>query len=149
MNDVIGSVLSLLNNKSLLRDPYNGNRVGNFFFDQDHQMNLRKYMPKGQVTDDNKKADMVSFGQSRKLNLPTVNVYFWTLEGDKDSTTNLKNSKLVYHYLEKIEDIINYNLDMMGNFKIKEFGKTIPPKYDKFNKVYWGVKPITFQRLRI
>ena len=148
MIGVIGSVLAILNNTSIVTDPYNGTRVGSFFFDQDHQMNFNKYMPKGQVTDDNTEVDRYSFGSSKRLRKPQVNVYFYTLDGDKDSSTGFKNRALVYDYMERIEDAINNNMDQMGIFRNASFEDTGKVTYDRSNKIYWGVKPIIFSRVK-
>jgi len=149
MNKIIGSVLDILNNSAYLTDPYNGSRVGSFFFGPDQELNLKKYMPKGQVTDSELSTNRYSFGSaSKRKSEPTINIYFYTLRGDKDPNTDNKNKSLVYDYLEKIEDALCNHMDEVGGFRNAKFGDTGEVKYDPDRKIFRGVKPVTFSKVK-
>ena len=144
MNTTITNVLTVLNTGSYLTDPYNGTRVGSFAFGPDYEMTFGKYMPKIHVTDGDYSTDRYTFGKSRRLKQPTINIYFYTKDGDKDFNTNYKNRQLVYDYLDKIEDAISNNMTLIPNVKSPQFGNVGRVIYVQEQKIYWGVKPVTF-----
>ena len=144
MNTTITNVLALLNSTTYLTDPYNGTRVGNFAFGPDYTMTFSKYMPKIQVTDSDSLTDRYSFGKSKRNKQFTIHIYFYVNDGDKDPNTNFKNRQFVYDYLDKIEDAINNNMAQIPNVRNPQFGSTGRVVYIPEQKIYWGVKPVTF-----
>lgn len=146
INTIIRDVKTILNSGSNVVDCYNGTRVGSLFFGPNDDMNFSKYMPKGQVTDQNINSERYTFGNKpRREKSPAIFVYFFTKKGDKDFTTGYKDKELVNDYLDRIEKAINDNIGSISGAHTPDYGETGRIEYDRENEIYWGVKPITFR----
>lgn len=106
-NQAINTTLSILNTR--VADDYNGVRVGSFFFSGDHIVdNFIKYMPKGQVTEDEQITENQSFGIPYESDeIYRLNINLFVKHGDIGSISGLKNRAACLHYTKLIKNAIN------------------------------------------
>lgn len=142
-NNVVSTTLTILNTR--LTDPYNGTRVGSFFFDNDHEVIFGKYMPKGQVTYDSLDVSNNSFGLNYSRDqIFRVNVHFFTKRNDVGSGTNLKNRALVEHYIESIKNTLITNTGSYGAVQIS-FDTIERPIFIENEDIFVGTVPVIFK----
>lgn len=125
VNTVIGSVLKLLNDSSVIPKPYS-NHSGSLFFGPNQEIAFRRTMPKGQVTPDEDFNDTKSFGYPTKRDKHyNFFIDFYTQENRVDTEGN-KDSELLSRYGDLIEDAFMNN--RIGNFTWEDIRTEIAPR---------------------
>jgi len=138
-NGIVGSVLSTLNNSSILADPI-GTRVGSFFFGPNQILAFRYNAPQGKVTGGTSYSDEQSFGRSlTRSKHHNIHVAFYTKTDVKDVNTGYKNEELVLDYLDKIEQAVITNVaGSIGNLCLETSEIEEDPFFVPESGIYGG-----------
>lgn len=124
-NTLIGSVLDILNDSSIIPKPYS-NHSGSLFFGPNQEIAFRRTMPKGQVYSDEEFNDVKSFGMPTKRNKHyNIFIDFYTLENKLD-LDGYKDAELLNRYGQFIEDAFINN--RIAGFTWEDIRTDIPPR---------------------
>jgi len=141
---LIGSILTNLNNTSILTDPFNGTRIGSFVFGPDQELNFNKYMPKGHIDFNSKEHENKSYGRAFLMDgVHIIDITFFTRKGDVGSGTTKKNVSLVLNYIDLIGSAIRQN-NIVG-FSLADIGIVESINYNPTNGIYFGTLPVVYR----
>jgi len=141
MNNLIDSMLVVLNDSSKLRKPFAPPYTGSFFFGPNQQVSFRNNSPKGKVTGGVSFGDEKSFGaaftRSKHYN---VHVAFFSPARFVGSQSGYRNEELVLEYLDLIEDAVITSLGTgsLGRFSLEEWTVEEDPVHILDDNVYAG-----------
>jgi hypothetical protein len=145
-NQLIGSILTVLNTDSAVPKPYSP-YIGSLFFGPNQEITFRNNAPKGHVTQGRSFTDEYSFGRNFRRS-KNFNIYidFYSPEGTTDSSGN-KNHELIARYLDLIEAALIANTGSYGSLVIKEIRDDEEPQRaaNLENNVWMGRKAFVFQ----
>lgn len=142
-DNLVGSILGILNDSSKMTDFYNGTRIGSYFFGPNQELTFNKYMPKGYVDIGTKTPKDKSFGTGFKHdNSHTINITYFVRQGEVGSGTTKKNRSLLYHVVDVIESSLKNNAT--ENFSFIDVGETIPGFFDEENSMFWITLPCIY-----
>jgi hypothetical protein len=143
--NLITQLKAIYNNSTLLRDTLGSGRSGNFCFGQNETLVFNRNMPKINIKFPTKSQGIRTFGNSfTSQKTFTVNVFFYTHVGDKDSVTGYQDYDLVMYYLDLIESATKTNMSLVTEASLIGFGTIDQPIRDKQNDIIVGFLPITF-----
>lgn len=142
-NQALTTTLSILNTR--VSDDYNGTRVGSFFFGGDHEITFTKYMPKGQVNEDEDVTENHSFGTPFENDeFYRLNIRFFAKHGDLGSRSGLKNRAACLYYVKQIKNALNTYQGSYGGCLIT-FDTVTSPVYIPEQQVYITTIPLIIQ----
>lgn len=145
-NQLVGSVLDLLNNSSNLELPYSG-YVGSFFFGPNQEISFTRYLPKGRVRIGSNDMDGKSFGNGWKRDkMHNLHFDFFTNHNYRDTQGN-KDVELLTRYSSLIEDALRNNVGSYGGFMIVDMEDDVEPqRAEEIENNLWVVsKRVTFK----
>ena len=143
-NQALSTTLSILNTR--VTDDYNGTRQGSFFFSGDHIVdNFDRYMPKGQVQEDEDVTDNQSFGiPFENDEFYRLNIRFHVKHGDIGSRSGLKNRAACLYYVKQIKNAINTYQGSYGGCVVT-FDTVSQPLYIPESQRYLVTIPLIIQ----
>jgi len=144
----IGSdVIRIINGS--MTDFYGTGRIGSYCLGPDQEIIFSKYMPKFQIKYGQSSMYDKSFGRSfERTKEKVLEVWFFTARGDVGSGTGLKNTELVEYALEKVDEVLRDNADLVGSAHYVSHGTVDPPSFettDNGAQVYAGMRPFVFR----
>jgi hypothetical protein len=149
MNNLVGSLLTLFNDSSVIPKP-NSDYNGSLFFGPNQEVVFRNNAPKGRITPGPTFRDEKGFG-NRFLRSKHYNVYvdFMTVDGYTGSS-GLKNAELINDYFEMIETAVINNTVRYGAVTLEEMTDELAPDRpdrieDRGNNVWLGRKLFVFK----
>lgn len=148
-NLLVGSLVNLFNNSSVIPKPYS-DYSGSLFFVPDQELTFRNNSPKGRVSYDETFIENKSFGNGFGYDkVYNIFVDFYTIRGVKDTEGN-QGFALTARYLQLIEDAVVANHSSIGPVTVVNIAdQEAPlPLDDLGNNVIGGRKLIVFRERR-